>query len=136
MSVKLSSDSYHTPWIHLEDYCRIILEALPNEAYEGVVNVCTPKAVSADELSAKIAALNSGLKLKLTIPTRLVKLILGEVSSLALADYSLENHTKLERLGFKFKFQEIDSCLKDISLMCGILEKNANQLQIYSVSIP
>ena len=101
------------PWIHLDDYVKIFINAISDANYDRIINAVSPSDTTAAEIASKVAKLKNGWGLVIPVPNFAVKLMLGEVSTVALSSYKSKN-TLLKHLGLKYDFADIDSCLEDI----------------------
>ncbi len=99
------------PWIHIEDLVRAI-HFLIQKPYEGIYNLVSPNPATNEEFTkilAKILKRPAFLK----IPDLILKLILGEVSQLAIASIKAYPNGLLS-LGFNFKFPCLEEALRDL----------------------
>jgi len=109
----LGSGMQTMPWIHIEDLCRMFLEALVNPAVKGIFNGVSPNSVTNNELTIKVAnVLNRPLILP-KVPAFIIKLIFGELSQLVLYGAPV-SAKKIIETGFKFNFPEISSALTNL----------------------
>lgn len=101
------------PWIHLDDLCRAILFILEHQELKGPFNFAAPQPLTNYEFSVELSrALNRPLWLP-AMPTALLTLIFGEMSTLVLHG----QHVVPERLldsGFHFAYPEIKRALADV----------------------
>jgi uncharacterized protein (TIGR01777 family) len=108
----LGSGKQYMPWIHIDDLCAIYLEALKNTKMEGAYNAAvtdnTTNAVFSKTL-AKIYGYSIWLP---NVPAILIKLGLGEMSKIILTGRRVSSE-KIEKLGFKFHFIELEDALRD-----------------------
>jgi uncharacterized protein (TIGR01777 family) len=99
-------------WIHIEDIAGIFRFALNNQL-EGVYNAVAPSPVTNAKLSRYLAnQLDAPLWLP-NVPSFLLKLILGEMSVLAL-EGQLVSSKKIEESGYRFRFSNLELALKDL----------------------
>ncbi len=99
-------------WIHIDDIAGIYLFILQNQL-EGKYNAVAPNPVQNKKLTRLIATqLGNPLWLP-NVPAFLLKLVLGEMSILAV-EGQLVSSKKIEELGYTFKYHNIDSALQDL----------------------
>ncbi len=99
-------------WIHLRDWLDAILFILENAALEGPVNVTSPSPATNRAFTYAFSAA-FGRKPFLPVPRPLIKLMLGEMSHLALdSQYALP--AKLLAHRYKFKFPNLETALLDL----------------------
>jgi uncharacterized protein (TIGR01777 family) len=99
-------------WIHIDDVCRMYLEAIRNDKMEGVYNAVAPNAVDNKTLTLSLAkAMKGRFFIPFYVPSFLLKLFLGEMSIEALksAEASAE---KIRRTGFQFLYPTFESALQ------------------------
>lgn len=99
-------------WIHIKDLAALYVFALEHQL-DGVFNAVTSNPVSNKELTKVIAnKLNKTLWLP-NVPRFVMKLILGEMSSLLFSSKNLSSR-KIQDLGFQFSFPEIKEAIDDL----------------------
>ena len=99
-------------WIHITDLARIFIFVIDNEL-QGVFNGVAPNPITNTKFVRLIAkALNKPLILP-NIPIILLKLLLGEMSTV-LYDSQRVSCKKIEEKGFVFKYHSIRSALYEI----------------------
>lgn len=112
VGASLGSGEQWQSWIHIQDIAGIYLFILKNQL-EGKYNAVAPSPVINKKLTKQIAAqINAPLWLP-NIPGFLIKLVMGEMSILALKGQLVSSH-KLQELGYQFKFYNIESALQDL----------------------
>lgn len=99
-------------WIHIEDLCRIYLEAIENETLEGVYNAVAPKPVSNKDFTLQLAkAMKGSFYIPLHIPAFVLKLALGEMSIEILKSTTVSAH-KIRKTGFNFIYPSVEAAIK------------------------
>lgn len=99
-------------WIHIKDIAGVYLFLLKNQL-EGKYNAVAPNPVQNKKMTKMIASkLDNPLWLP-NIPAFAIKLLLGEMSVLAL-EGQLVSSKKLEELGYHFKYYNLDNALEDL----------------------
>lgn len=112
LGAALGSGKQFMPWIHVDDLCQIYLEAIQNNEVKGVYNATVFDATSNILFSQRLARL-FGYKLFLpNIPAFILKLLLGERSEVILTGRRVSS-SKIQQLGFKFKFVYLKKALED-----------------------
>lgn len=108
----LGSGKQYMPWIHIDDLCKIYLEAIENPnmsgAYNAAVTDNTTNAIFSKTL-AKIYGYSIWLP---NVPAFLLKLIMGEMSKMILTGQRTSSK-KIEKLGFEFRFSNLELALRD-----------------------
>ena len=107
----LGSGEQKMPWITLKDIARIYVHAV-NHQLNGAYNASCAN-ISNEKLTKEVAKhLQKPLWLP-NIPAFVLKLVLGEMSSLVLEGIRIDN-SKILDTGFEFKHKTIDAALKYI----------------------
>lgn len=99
-------------WIHIEDIAEVYLFLLKNRL-EGIYNAVAPSAVQNQKMVKMIAShLDSPLWLP-NIPEFVLKIMLGEMALLVL-EGQLVSSQKIQKMGYSFKFHNLETALKDL----------------------
>ena len=102
-------------WIHIDDLCRMFIQAIENEKLSGSYNAVAPSPVNNKTLILKLAKLIRGqFYIPVHVPQFLLKLILGERSIEILKSVTVRCE-KIKATGFTFLYPTIDAALKDLS---------------------
>jgi uncharacterized protein len=111
--IRLGNGKQYMPWIHIDDLSKIYLKAIENENYSGSFNAVSPENVSNGEFMRVIAEIIDRRFLILPVPSILLKLVLGEMSSLVLNGNRVYPERLLES-GYSFQYPEIKLALNNI----------------------
>jgi uncharacterized protein len=99
-------------WTHITDNVRAIRFLIENGRANGPFNLCSPNPVTNRRFSKVL-----GKVLKrpsfIPVPAFMLKLILGEMSTVLLEGQRVVPK-RLQELGFKFQFPEIEPALREI----------------------
>lgn len=109
----LGSGQQYVNWIHIDDVCRIYLQAVENVTMHGAYNAVAPNPVTNKELTLELARVLKRPLWAPPVPEFLVKLIAGEVADVVLHGGKI-SAAKLEQTGFKFRFEDVRSALEDL----------------------
>lgn len=109
----LGTGKQWVPWIHHQDVIDMYLFGLDNEQLTGVYNMVAPLPVSNKEMTAAVAKQLHRPLWAPNVPAFLIKLLFGEMASLVLGS-TKASAQKIEAAGFKFKYPDIASALKEI----------------------
>ncbi|MCO5934034.1 TIGR01777 family oxidoreductase [Mucilaginibacter sp. RB4R14] len=101
------------PWIHHQDAIGIYLHGLANEHLTGIYNMVAPLPVTNKELTTAVAKQLRRPLWAPNIPAFLIKLLFGEMAVLVLGS-TKASAQKIEEAGFKFKYLNVSSALKEI----------------------
>ncbi|RVT72267.1 TIGR01777 family protein [Flavobacterium sufflavum] len=108
----LGSGKQYMPWIHIDDLCRIYLEALKNPLMTGAYNAAITDDTTNELFSKRLAKLYGYTVWLPNVPSFLIKIALGEMAKLALTGRRVSSE-KITKLGFRFQFQKLEEALKD-----------------------
>lgn len=114
VGAKLGTGAQWTPWIHIDDLCRVFAHAIANERMTGVYNAVHPNPLTNEALTKEIAKiLHRPLWIPL-VPAFVLELILGKEKAAFVLGGSRVSPQKLLATGFHFKFRDIEAALKDV----------------------
>lgn len=100
-------------WIHEEDMANMFIYALLHDHVEGVYNAVAPNPVSNQEFINQYEKSNAISALNPVIPEFVLKMMLGERSSVVLTNQNISSE-KIIAAGFKFKFTSIKTALENL----------------------
>lgn len=101
-------------WIHIEDLCRMYVEAIENAALSGAYNAVAPYPADNKTLVLELARQMKGrFFITWYVPSFILKLLLGEMSIEVLKSATV-NANKIRETGFQFLFPTIESALNDL----------------------
>jgi hypothetical protein len=108
----LGSGRQFMPWIHKDDWVRLVAWATANEGARGAVNATSPTPVTNSEFSK---ALGHALRRPslLPAPAFALRLALGEMADALLLGGQRALPVRATDLGFTFRFANIDDALAD-----------------------
>ncbi|MCY4297791.1 MAG: TIGR01777 family oxidoreductase [Flavobacteriaceae bacterium] len=101
-------------WIHIDDVVRIIYQIL-KERWLGTYNLVSPECISQKELTRIISKYKAPKTMLLTVPSKLIKIVLGERSQLVLNGQSVSAQ-KLLNKGYVFRFPTTESCVENLKV--------------------
>ncbi len=99
-------------WIHIRDLSRMIHYICKNRL-EGIFNGVAPNPVTQTKLLKEVAKILSRPLFLPNIPKSIIRLILGEMSSIVLSSQRVSSK-KIESKGFDFEYQNICRALEHI----------------------
>jgi uncharacterized protein (TIGR01777 family) len=109
----LGSGEQWFPWIHMHDLLSAYKWVIENSEVSGPVNFCAPQPVRNRELVKKLGiALNRPAFMP--APAFMIKLLLGEFGE-SLLNSQRAIPAKLQKIGFKFRYADMDSALREIA---------------------
>jgi len=110
----LGSGKQIISWIHIEDICRLYLEAMTNETWSGVYNAVAPNPVNNRTFTLELAKKMKGnFFIPMPVPNFILRLKLGERSEEVLKSSNISAN-KLKKQGFQFIYPTIDAAFRDL----------------------
>ena len=100
-------------WIHIDDLCKLFIHAIEHEGMEGIYNGGSPMPVQAKQFAKESIASRYSWGWAPSIPTFLVRIILGEMSETVLSSVRLSSK-KVEYSGFNFQFIHLKDAIQDL----------------------
>ena len=107
---QLGSGKQWMNWIHLEDLTRLMSEATHNESFKGTYNAVSPNNATNKQFTKALSNVLRRPAL-FRVPSVALKLVLGEFSQEVLRGGNVSSK-KLQELGVKFKFPDLDESLE------------------------
>lgn len=109
----IGSGRQYQPWIHRDDWVRMVAWSATNDAVRGALNVTGPQAITNKEFST---ALGRALRRPsmLPAPPFALRIALGEMADALLLSSQRVVPVRAADLGFTFRFSNIDDALADI----------------------
>ncbi len=108
----LASGKQWMSWIHHDDLVSMYIHALENDSFSGIFNATASVPVTNTQFTKAMGRALSRPVL-FPIPAFMLKIIFGEMSQVLLGSQRVDSE-RATKMGFKFKFQDIDSALTDL----------------------
>jgi hypothetical protein len=110
----LGSGRQVVSWIHVDDLCRLFLQAVEQNEWSGVYNGVAPQPVDNRTLTLELARrLKGRYFVPVYMPTFLLKILLGEMSIEVLKSTTV-SAKKTGEAGFQFIYPSIGPALDDL----------------------
>ncbi|MFT3679960.1 MAG: TIGR01777 family oxidoreductase [Ferruginibacter sp.] len=101
-------------WIHIEDLCRLYINALDNGKMNGIYNAVAPFPVDNKTLVLSVAKkLRGKIFIPIHVPAFILKLVLGE-SSIEVLKSTYVSSGKIKQTGFTFLYPSVDAALNEL----------------------
>jgi len=113
MGGPVGSGKQWSSWIHIEDEVRAIKFLIENKETEGAYNLTAPNPVTNKKM-AKAIGVALGKPSIIHTPAIILKFMLGEMADELLLNGLKVIPKRLLEAGFQFKFERIDTALKNI----------------------
>lgn len=107
----LGSGTQWMSWIHLHDHVRAMITLMESPELSGTFNLTAPNPVTNREFTACLAGKLHRSAL-LPLPSRLLKLLFGEMADLLLGGQRVVPR-RLTEAGFRFRYDSLESALDD-----------------------
>ncbi|HEY2348903.1 MAG TPA: TIGR01777 family oxidoreductase, partial [Puia sp.] len=102
-------------WIHIEDLCRLYLEAMVNPDWSGIFNAVSPSPVNNRNFTIELAKKMKGsFFIPIPVPNFILRLMMGDRSEEVLKNSNISAN-KLKQQGFQFIFPTIDTAFRDLT---------------------
>lgn len=111
LGAALGTGKQYMPWIHIDDLCRIYLEAVKNPLMSGAYNAAITDDTTNELFSKTLAQLYGYAMWLPNVPSFLIKIALGEMAKLALTGRRVSSE-KITTLGFQFEHENLEEALK------------------------
>lgn len=109
----IASGSQYMSWIHMDDLCRLYVEALRNDAFTGTYNAVADETLTNSDFTKAIAkALKKPLFMP-NVPAFALKMFFGEMASLLIGGNNVSN-AKLKRTGFQCNYPQLSQALNQL----------------------
>ncbi len=109
----LGSGNQYISWIHIDDLCRVFVNAAESPSFRGAYNAVAPHPVTNRELTKAIAHTLGKPLILPAVPAFALKLVFGEMADLVLKGSKVSSK-KLEETGFDFKYPSVDKALASL----------------------
>ena len=100
------------PWIHINDLVEIFFKAYKDN-WDGIFNGVAPNPVSQKKLAKTLAKTLKRPLILPPFPKYLLKILIGEMSHLVIDSHWVSSQKVLDK-GFNFKYENIESAIKDL----------------------
>jgi uncharacterized protein (TIGR01777 family) len=103
-------------WIHIDDLCRIYIDAITNSEMSGVYNGVAPSPVSNKKLMLVTAEkFRNKFFIPIHVPTFFLKLFLGE-KSIEILKSATVSAKKIKSTGFTFLYPTIEAAIEELAV--------------------
>ncbi|WP_128545723.1 TIGR01777 family oxidoreductase [Larkinella soli] len=112
----LGTGQQYVSWIHIDDLCRIYLQAATDESWQGIFNAVGPEPVTNQALTRQIATVLHKPLILPKVPGFAIRLVFGELASAVLGGNYVLNKRIREETSFRYQFPDLLPALKDLLL--------------------
>ncbi len=100
-------------WIHIDDICRMFIEAVDNERFSGIYNGVAPNPARNRDLVSELKKAVGKPAIVLPAPEIVLRAAMGEMADVVF-DSTRVSAKKIEAAGFKFQFPYLLPALRDL----------------------
>ncbi|HSY77763.1 MAG TPA: DUF1731 domain-containing protein, partial [Bacteroidia bacterium] len=101
-------------WIHIDDLCKVYIDAIENDSLRGAYNAVAPTPVTNKVLTLTLAKEMRGRSfIRVHVPEFVLKIMLGDRSIEVLKSTTVSCE-KIRQTGFDFLYPTIDLALKEL----------------------
>ncbi len=102
-------------WIHIDDICRMYIEAIENREAEGSYNAVAPSPVTNKQMMLLIAETIRGkFYIPIHVPNFVLKATMGK-RSIEILKSATVSDKKIKSIGFTFLYPSIESALEELN---------------------
>jgi uncharacterized protein len=109
----LGTGRQYLSWIHIDDLCNMLIQAVEDSSLVGAYNAVAPSPVTNEELTREIAKV---LRKPLTIPkvpSLALRILLGEMADMVLKGNKVSSK-RIEETGFTYQFRDLREALREL----------------------
>lgn len=108
----LGSGRQWMSWIHLDDMCRLYIQALENESWHGAYNAVATPPVTNEALTKAICKVLHRPQWFPNVPAFALKLVFGEMGAVVLGGNYVVNERIAGETGFEYRYGELEGALR------------------------
>ena len=110
----IASGQQYISWIHVDDICRLYIQALETQSWHGAYNGVAPDPVTNEELTREIASVLNRPLILPKVPAFVIKLAFGELAVTVLGSSLVLNKRITHETTFQYKFPKLRDALEDL----------------------
>jgi len=111
----LGSGDQYMSWVHNDDLCRMFQWAIENDKVSGIFNAVNPDPVSNAVFTKSVAKIIKKPLWLPNVPSFVLKLMLGEMSSIVLGGVRVSSK-KLTEYGFSHQYDNLEEALGNLMI--------------------
>jgi uncharacterized protein len=109
----LGSGSQWMSWIHIDDLCRLYIEALENSQWEGTYNAVAPAPVTNATLTTLTCKVLNRPQWLPNVPEFALRMAFGDMADVVLGSCYVIND-RLRATGFSYQYPDLEAALKNL----------------------
>ncbi len=110
----IGSGQQYVSWIHLDDLCRLFIQGLSDESWQGVYNAVAPNPVTNEALTRAIAGVLHRPLLLPNIPNFAIKLMYGEMAIVVTGGNYVLNKRITDETNFQYQYADLTKALENL----------------------
>ncbi|MCK8492362.1 TIGR01777 family oxidoreductase [Spirosoma sp. RP8] len=110
----IGSGQQYISWIHLDDLCRMFIQALTDESWQGVYNAVAPTPVTNETLTRAIASVLHRPMILPNIPGFAIKLMFGEMAVTVIGGNYVLNKRIADETTFRYQYADLTNALSNL----------------------
>lgn len=110
----IGSGQQYISWIHLDDLCRMFIQALTDESWQGVYNAVAPTPVTNESLTRAIASVLHRPMILPNIPGFAIKLMFGEMAVTVIGGNYVLNKRIADETTFRYQYADLTNALSNL----------------------
>jgi uncharacterized protein (TIGR01777 family) len=110
----IASGQQYISWIHLDDLCRIYIQAIQDTSWQGVYNGVAPGPVTNETLTRAIAKFLHRPLILPAIPAFAVKLLFGEMATTVTGGNYVLNKRIADETSFQYQYADLSQALGNL----------------------
>ncbi|PWJ60074.1 hypothetical protein CLV98_101250 [Dyadobacter jejuensis] len=114
LGAPLGSGKQWMSWIHIDDLCRMYIEAMENSDWEGAYNAVAHPPVTNKALTLHICKVLGRPQFLPNVPAFALRLVFGQMATVVLGSNYVLNHRITSETNFIYEFPEIKEALENI----------------------
>ncbi|RCR69110.1 TIGR01777 family oxidoreductase [Larkinella punicea] len=110
----LGSGQQYMSWIHIDDLCRMYVQAAADESWRGIYNAVAARPVTNETFTRQIIDLLNKPHLLPRVPAFAIRLLFGEMAIVVLGGNYVLNKRIREETTFEYQFPDLLPALRNL----------------------
>ncbi|QJD78413.1 TIGR01777 family oxidoreductase [Spirosoma rhododendri] len=110
----LGSGQQYISWIHIDDICRMYIQALTDSSWSGAYNATAPMPATNQDLTKAIADVLHRPLILPNVPAFALKLLFGEMAITVLGGNYVINKRIADETSFTYQYADLNLALKNL----------------------
>ena len=110
----LGSGKQWMSWIHIDDLCRLYIEAMEKDSWQGAYNAVAFPPATNEYFTKQICKALDKPQFLPNVPSFALRLVFGEMANVVLGSNYVINQRIKDETDFKYEFPDLLEALKDV----------------------